>query len=351
MNIEKLKSGSYRVRKMVGGKRLQLVFDHRPTQKEITLLMAEKVEKAKEGVTVDGRITFGPAAERYVESIDGVHSPTTVREYDLCAKYIIKHYAWFAATKISDMSTAVVQQFVNEYAKGKDENCKRKIKTRSAKTVKNMYGFVRSVLKMYAPDIRLNVSLPKRESIPPYIPTDDDVRRVFAALMESDLQHYYVPLALAAMGMRRSEIAAADAKDLNGNTLFIHRAKVLDKDKNWIIKDYGKTPESTRYISIPSIIADMIRKQGYVYRGAPQNLTRVLHTAQDELGIPRFSVHKLRHFFASAAIARSVPIAYVQRSGGWKNDEVLKRIYIHVMEDKVKEIDSVSVNHLTSILS
>lgn len=48
MKIEKLPSGSYRVRKMYKGKMYTVIFEGKPTQKEAMLKMAEKLERAQE---------------------------------------------------------------------------------------------------------------------------------------------------------------------------------------------------------------------------------------------------------------------------------------------------------------
>ena len=52
--------------------------------------------------------------------------------------------------------------------------------------------------------------------------------------------------------------------------------------------------------------------------------------------MPQFSIHKLRHYFASKMSAMNVPEADIIRMGGWETDHVMKRIYRHSMEDKDK---------------
>ena len=48
--------------------------------------------------------------------------------------------------------------------------------------------------------------------------------------------------------------------------LTINKAKVQNEKKQWIIKT-TKTSDSTRIISIPSELADLIRETGYIYKG------------------------------------------------------------------------------------
>ena len=47
MKIEKRASGSYRVRKMYKGQMYTVSFDHKPTQKEAMLAMAEELLKVQ----------------------------------------------------------------------------------------------------------------------------------------------------------------------------------------------------------------------------------------------------------------------------------------------------------------
>ena len=46
MKIEKLPSGSYRIRKTYKGQTYTVIFDSKPTQKEAMLAMAKELEKA-----------------------------------------------------------------------------------------------------------------------------------------------------------------------------------------------------------------------------------------------------------------------------------------------------------------
>ena len=47
MKIEKLPSGSYRIRKMYKGQMYTVVFDEKPTQKEAMQAMAAELDKIK----------------------------------------------------------------------------------------------------------------------------------------------------------------------------------------------------------------------------------------------------------------------------------------------------------------
>ena len=126
---------------------------------------------------------------------------------------------------------------------------------------------------------------------------------------------------------------AAELDKVEGDILNINKAKVQNEDGKWITKT-TKTVTSTRKIIIPAELADKIRKQGYVYRGHPNSITCFLFKTQDALGIPRFSIHKLRHYFASEMSALGIPEADIMRMGGWETDHVMKSVYRHSMIEK-----------------
>ena len=158
-------------------------------------------------------------------------------------------------------------------------------------------------------------------------------------------------IALAALGLRRSEICALTVDDLEGNILTINKAKVRDKNHEWQIKDSAKTQNSNRKILIPERIADKIREQGFVYRRSPNRITQTLYAIEEKLGIPKFSVHKLRHHFASSSIANGMPMTYLEKLGGWSaNSPVLRRTYAHVMEEKEKEMGKMAVSNLEKLM-
>lgn len=138
---------------------------------------------------------------------------------------------------------------------------------------------------------------------------------------------------MACYGLRRSEICALTTNDIEGDIVHITKAKVLNENKEWIIKN-TKTTASTRDIIIPIEIAHKIQEKGYIYKGHPGHITEFLHNAQAKVNIPQFSLHKLRHYFASKMSAMNVPEEDIMRFGGWETDYVMKGVYRHAMEDK-----------------
>jgi integrase len=83
---------------------------------------------------------------------------------------------------------------------------------------------------------------------------------------------------------------------------------------------------------IPEYIASKIRQQGYVFNGFPGQIYKHLIDAQNALGIPHFSLHKMRHFFASYMHKLGYSDKQIQEAGGWKTTQILDTVYKHAMD-------------------
>lgn len=329
MTVEKLKSGSYRIRQAYNGVRYSVTVPYKPTKKECLKLMAAEMDKA---VVPKQRMTFETAAKSYIEAKSNVISPSTIKGYNSVLRIITDG---FKQKIVTDITSVDVQTEVNAYSKD-----------HSPKTVRNMHGFISAVMSMYAPNTILNTTLPMYVKKEPYIPTDDDIK---AVIKEAHNTEYEVMLILAAYGLRRSEICALTMDDISDGRITINKALVNDDDGNWIVKS-TKTASSTREVIVPKKVTDLIKKQGYIYRLNPNSVRDFLDRTQDKLGLPHFSIHKFRHYFASISHSLGVPDVYIMAAGGWKTDNVLKTVYRHAMSDKNNEMQKISCEHIENVI-
>lgn len=150
MKIEKLKSGSYRIRKMYKGVTYTVVTDYKPTQKEAIRLLADEMDKTK---TAKVRMTFKTAAEKYIDVKRNILSPSTIKGYAAIIRNLSDR---FTKQIITDITSIDVQKEINEYAK-----------TRSPKTVRNANGFISAVLGMFCPNTIISTTLPQKEKKSP----------------------------------------------------------------------------------------------------------------------------------------------------------------------------------------
>ena len=310
MTIDKLPSGSYRIRHQIDGRRYTVTIPYKPTKKEAFQLIQDKIN----GVDVL-RKSFADCATEYISGKSHTLSPATIRGYESILRMMPEK---LKMSEIGAITAWDVQTYMDKLtAEGK-----------TPKTVRNYHGFISAVLATFAPETTLSTQLPQKAKNDEYTPSDDDVR---AILEMSKGTPYEIPLRLACYGLRRSEICALTPADLDGNRLTINKAKVLGKDREWYIKA-TKTTDSTRTILIDDDLADLIRETGTVYDGYPNRIYWFLQKCQDKIGIPNFPLHYLRHYYASTAHALGIPDAVIMESGGWKTDHVMKRVYRHAKD-------------------
>lgn len=309
MTIEKLPSGKYRIKQMSEGTVYRVTVDHRPTKAEAVKLLAKEMDN-----TVVTKDDFSACCEDYIKSKSNILSPSSVRGYRGIMRQISDS---FMRRSIETITLPIVQVEINAYAQN-----------HSPKSTKNYSGFIMGVLKFYGKTLP-SPKLPQKERRTPYIPSEEEVHRIFAELKGTK---YEVPIMLSAMGLRKSEITALTINDLKGDVLTINKAKVLNDKGQWIIKQ-TKTSESTRTIVIPKYLCDRIKEQGYIYEGYPEQIYKHLVATEKKLGIEHFSLHKMRHFFASYMHSLGYTDKQITEAGGWKDgSDVLRQVYQHAMD-------------------
>lgn len=320
MTVEQLPSGSYRVRKQINGKRVTKTFDHKPTKAELNDAFANIISKSRSDYNAD---SFESCAMAYISAKNNVLSPSSIGEYTLKVKRITGH---FRSLPVDDIDSLDIQKELNLMAA-----------RLSAKTVKDMYGFINAVLKLYQTNYKFyTVTLPKKKKKSIYIPTDEDIKKIIEA---SEGTQFDIAIKLGCFGLRRSEICCITADDIDGCILHINKALVQNKaTKEWIVKS-TKTTESERDIIIPQDMADAIIAAGKAYDGFPGSISNWLRRTQDKLNMEHFSLHKERHYFATQLMQMGISQKDIQAMGGWSTSKTLEEIYQHerIRSDREKQ--------------
>lgn len=313
MTIDRLPSGSYRIRQMFKGQVYSVVVDRKPTQKEAIELMADRLQSSVFSET------FEDYARKYIEAKSNLLSPSTLYNYERMLKYPSDK---FRKMRLDRITPETVQVEINNYAI-----------THSPKSTRNLHGFISAVLGMYRPNMALRTTLPNKVKDTSYMPTSQEVSQILNAIQGDKME---IPLWLSALGLRRSEIMAVTYKDLSAdNMLTISKAMVISRDGKLQEKS-TKTTAGTRTIPVPKKIADLMRKTEYTYTGYQGNILRTLNRYQDLLGIPRFKLHNMRHHFASASL-KFFNDGDAKNLGGWSSESFMKNVYVYSLTDR-KEI-------------
>ena len=218
----------------------------------------------------------------------------------------------------------------------------------SPKTVYNRHGLIVSVLHEFRPDFVIRTKLPRKSQKDIYTPGDEEVATLFNYIDSSPrLKKYWVPLYLASLGLRRSEIGALTITDLSeDNILTINKAKVKNIKKEWVVQNFTKTERSNRKVPLPNELADRIREQGYICNGDLGKIYEAMVRVEIKAGLPHFGIHRLRSYFASKAHSLGMPDSIILKLGGWKSDYVMKGVYRKALQEDLHSESQKFLEHM-----
>lgn len=339
--LTKLPSGSYRIQIYVGkdssGKRIYKSFTD-PDKNKVQFLASQFVLNGKKTKTekVDD-ITVGEAIDQYIEMKDAVLSPSTIREYKQERKNCLQG---LMDVKLNDLNHQLIQKEINKESK-----------LRSPKSVKNVHGLLSATLREFYPEFVLRTTLPSKKKNQTYIPSKEEVDILLDQTKGTAL---YIPILLAScLGLRRSEICALKWKsvDLKKKTIRIEKAKVLNADKEWVIKE-PKSYAGNRILTMPNIVYEALKKEkkvsDYIINIKPSSITTQFVRLIDKNNLNHFRFHDLRHYYASVMLALNIPDKYAMERMGHATNTMLKNIYQHTMDEKKNEVNNALDSYFNS---
>lgn len=309
-----LPSGNWFIRLRLSGEDIPIT---KPTEKECrdTARLIKAEYKAGKRITRCHK-TLHKAMDDYIK--DSILSPSTVRGY----RMIQKHR--FQSVINEPISSINWKRAIAEEA----ELC-------SAKTLKNAWGFVRSVL-------RENGEEPPNINLPQVIPNEraflepDDIPKFLAALEGRSCE---VAALLALHSLRLSEILALRGRDIQDGVIHVRGAAVRDEHDKLVHKKENKNSASRRDVPI---FIDRLKDFTFpnddtaVVHCDPSGLRTRINTVCRHAGVPEVGIHGLRHSFASVCYYLKVPAKTVMKLGGWSDDGTMNRIYTHLAKKELE---------------
>ncbi len=340
----KLASGNWRCVAFLGtdknGKKIQKSFTA-PTKSEAEALARECVvveKKAMQGID-DRDMTVKNAVERYIRKKEAEvekkkMSPATIRSYKSIRDHNIDAIADIPILKITDT-------IINEWIDSLEEDHK-------PKTCKNAYSLVRASLIEVLPRhvvLDWRIELPKIPKTKINVPLEKDILTILQHYRNKDFEMYIACL-LAAFGtLRRSEICALTADDIDRatNTVHINKALVMDDKKEWVLKD-TKTELSTRDVVLPDFVINALPESGKVFNSTPIALSDRFRRCIQKFDM-HFRFHDLRHYSASIMHELGASDVIIQHRGGWSNSDTLNKHYKGTMDEYESKFTEKLNNH------
>ena len=296
-------------------------------------LMAREYQLGKRQRQERGR-TVGECIDEYIELKENILSPSTISGYRKEQRNSLSELCDVALKELTPM---MIQAHVNKLAL-----------TKSPKTIRNAHGLLVSVLNVYAPELRINTTLPKQQKKIKQLPPVEDVMK---AVIGTDIE---LPCLLAMWcSLRMSEIRGAKKSDIIDGVLTV-RDTIVTVDGQHIEKHSTKTIESTRQIRLPQRIQRLISvlpaEQEYICTLSGQALYKRFTRLLERKGIAAMTFHDLRHMNASVMLALGVPDKYAMERGGWATNNIMKSVYQHTFSAERKAVDDKIDDYFSSVL-
>lgn len=329
--IVKLPSGRYRCQIMSSGNRSSITED---SYEECMSHALEIISKRVVGETAFRRSAnkiLRTAAEQYVKNRSNVLSPSTIYGYN---------------TIISCRFQSVMDYRIKDI-----HNWQSVINTESrlcsAKTLKNAWGFIKSVLKENGAEVP-TVTLPQVIETDHVFLQPDQIKKFLELIKNRPYEMIYL---LGLHSLRSSEILAIDIKkDIDDTFIRIRGAKVLGTSASgasgYISKDTNKNSSSRRNVPImiprlteliKSTPSDKLQK---LIPNTPNTARIRLNRICRENGLPEVGLQGLRHSFASLCYHLGMSEMETMRLGGWSDPAVMRRIYTHLADQDLKRAES-----------
>lgn len=331
---KKLPSGSWRVQVYAGkdsnGKKIMKSFTA-DTKRDAEFLAAQFLAENKEA---PADMTVGKAIDKYIDSKSNILSPTTISGYKGIRR---NNLQGLMDIKLRDLTNEAIQAAINTDA----------VKL-SAKSVSNAHGLLRSALSVYAPNMNIRVTLPKKQKQLRQMPEPEQIINIIKGT-EIEL-----PCLLSIwLSMRMSEVRGLKKSDVRDGKLYIHSTIVTVNGKH-VEKEQTKTYDSTRVENVPPYIQQLIDQveTEHLTELTGQAIYKRFIRLQQKNGIdPPIRFHDLRHLNASIMLSLGIPDKYAMERGGWSTSSVMKSVYQHTFSSEREAVNDKIDNYFNSLIN
>ncbi len=338
---KKLPSGNWRVQASV-------TIDGEKYIRSFTESTAAKAEKSAEEwrnyIKMIGsdssRMTVKEAMKFYIEKNRNNLSPSTVKEYVRISDNDMQD---IINKPLYTLTCPIIQNSINNYSS-----------VLSPKTIKNRYGFLQTILSVYHPQFIWAVKYPKMKKTVKKVYSDEYIKQIFRVLKgnEFELESY-----LGMLSMRASEIGGLKWEDIDfkNKTLQIHRTKLKNEHKEYVVVERTKTEHSARTIYLPDYVIRLLKKRKsntkseFVSSINPELYWKRLNRILEKNNIESLGFHKLRHIYSTVTSRLGIDTQIRMENGGWSDEKIMNRNYRHAMTEAQLEANKKMNSYVNNI--
>ena len=331
---KQLPSGTWRVqaKATVNGESITRSFSA-PTAKEAEAAAAKWQKRCKLIGSDSTRMTVREAILNYIEINHYRLSPSTEAGY---SSIVRNNMTDIIDRPLYTLTCPVIQQSISKSFE---------VDKLSPKSIKNIYGLLRTVLLVYYPDFIWAVNYPKQKRQQKSYFSHAHIQSVFKALKGTDFE---VECYLGVLSMRASEIAGTKWEDIDfkNKTLHVCRTKLKNKDNVFVIVNNTKTEKSDRIIYLPDYVCEILKqRQGkstseYISTVNPNRYWQKLNAILRKNNIEELGFHKLRHIYSSLTSDLGIDSQVRMENGGWSNEHIMNGTYRHSLTEAQLEANT-----------
>lgn len=291
------------------------------------------------GVTVDRTLTFGEWCDTWVGLVGPGLGARSLKTYE----YTIATYLRpkLGRLRLVDVSEQHVAELVASWRRaGAADGAIRK-----------RLGFLRMILGRAADagHVARNVArlakAPAYRRTRPTPPSTADVIAILRHLRDAESPDTIAVAIAAGTGIRQGELLALRWRDVEWSTSTLSITATADYATGK--RRRTKTKTSDRPVTMPPFVVELLAEHyaasphtapddpivatAHGTSVDPRNLLRRWHRACDELGLPRYRWHDLRHYAATTALNAGEPMQAVQALLGHSNIGMTVDTYGHLV--------------------
>ncbi|WP_344880790.1 tyrosine-type recombinase/integrase [Zhihengliuella alba] len=264
----------------------------------------------------------------------------------------------------------IANAHIQEWIKGMTVRGAKKATGLAPATIETRYNLIRQAFKqavrdrVIAEDPTDGVKLPRqrRKAAAMTVPTVEQVRRALECA--PDWFRTYVAVCAFA-GLRLGEAAGLQLKDVDFLRRTISVRRQLQGANNHALEEVPPKHQSERAIYIPLRLAEMLSAhvQEFGVRGDDEWLFSVngrllnrgsaghyWRETRKAAGLDEFTLHDLRHFYASALIADGCDVVTVQRALGHSVPSITLNTYSHLWPTAEDKTRTAATGLMTAVL-
>ncbi|MFN3406094.1 MAG: tyrosine-type recombinase/integrase [Cytophagaceae bacterium] len=185
--------------------------------------------------------------------------------------------------------------------------------------------------------IKYTILRPEKEHKLPKVISEEDIRRIFQSI--TNLKHRCILMMIYSSGLRVSELVNLKITDvIKDRKLILVRAAKGKKDRTSLLSDFMLEQLRSYYIQY--------RPKEYLFEGqyggkySGTSIRNILKASMQAVGIrQKFTVHSLRHSFATHLLEQGTDLRYIQELLG-HNSSKTTEIYTHITKRGIDKIKS-----------